>query len=73
MYKATNPKPLLIAVLLALTCMVNAQISIQKLQVDYQTTPMGIDIDTPLFSWQMKAQDNSRGQEQTAISNHGNR
>lgn len=42
------------------------KISLEKLQVDYQTNPLGIDISTPHFSWQMKALDAQRGYAQTA-------
>ncbi len=41
-----------------------ANFSLQKLQVNYQTTPLGTDIKTPQFSWQMKALDNLRGYQQ---------
>ena len=43
-----------------------ANFSLQKLQVNYQTTPLGTDIKTPQFSWQMKALDNLRGYQQKA-------
>ncbi|RYU93602.1 alpha-L-rhamnosidase [Emticicia agri] len=42
------------------------KISLEKLQVNYQTTPLGTDIPTPHFSWQMKALDSRRGYAQTA-------
>jgi hypothetical protein len=32
-----------------------ANFSLQKLQVNYQTQPLGTDLGTPQFSWQMKA------------------
>ncbi len=40
--------------------------SLEKLQVDYQTNPLGIDVNTPNFSWQMRALDARRGYAQTA-------
>lgn len=40
--------------------------SLEKLQVDYQTNPLGIDVSTPRFSWQMHALDARRGYAQTA-------
>jgi alpha-L-rhamnosidase len=43
-----------------------ANFSLQKLQVNYQVTPLGTDIKTPQFSWQMKALDNQRGYQQKA-------
>jgi alpha-L-rhamnosidase len=43
-----------------------ANITLQKLQVNYQTTPLGADIATPQFSWQMRATNQRRGYKQTA-------
>ncbi|MFY7912867.1 MAG: family 78 glycoside hydrolase catalytic domain [Emticicia sp.] len=43
-----------------------AQFTLQKLQVNYQTTPLGTDLITPQFSWQMKNTTNKRGQAQIA-------
>ncbi|PHN01100.1 family 78 glycoside hydrolase catalytic domain [Flavilitoribacter nigricans] len=45
---------------------VRADFSIHALQVEYQTTPLGIDEDLPRFSWQMQADDTERGYRQTA-------
>ncbi|MBA4849437.1 family 78 glycoside hydrolase catalytic domain [Emticicia sp. BO119] len=42
------------------------KISLEKLQVDYQSNPLGIDVGIPHFSWQMKALDTRRGYFQTA-------
>ena len=41
-----------------------ANFSLQSLQTNYQTTPLGTDLTTPQFSWQMKALDNKRGYKQ---------
>lgn len=38
--------------------------TVQGLKVEYTDTPLGIDVTTPRFSWQM--QDNARGATQTA-------
>lgn len=38
-----------------------ASFQLHKLQVNYQTTPLGIDTKSPQFSWQMKAMDFKRG------------
>jgi alpha-L-rhamnosidase len=43
-----------------------AHFSLQKLQTNYQTTPLGTDITPPQYSWQMKAEDNKRGYQQKA-------
>ncbi|MCB0629912.1 MAG: family 78 glycoside hydrolase catalytic domain, partial [Lewinella sp.] len=43
-----------------------ARVSLDRLQVDYQTTPLGIDEEKPQFSWQMVAEDAGRGYTQTA-------
>lgn len=60
-------KIVLIASLLFIICTsVSAHFSLEKLQVNYQTTPLGTDIKIPQFSWQMKAVDNQRNYEQKA-------
>jgi alpha-L-rhamnosidase len=43
-----------------------AQFSLQKLQVNYQTTPLGTDEAVPQFSWQMQNGTNKRGLSQKA-------
>jgi alpha-L-rhamnosidase len=43
-----------------------AQFSLQKLQVNYQTTPLGTDLPVPQFSWQMKTTSTKRGIAQKA-------
>lgn len=39
---------------------------LKKLQVEYATTPLGIDVETPRFSWRMEATADERGLSQTA-------
>lgn len=39
---------------------------LKKLQVEYATTPLGIDVEKPRFSWQMEALTDERGLTQTA-------
>ena len=39
---------------------------IKNLQVEYRTTPLGIDVAQPRFSWQMEAPAGERGVAQTA-------
>ena len=39
---------------------------VKNLQVEYTTTPIGIDLKTPRFIWQMGADDNTRGYFQSA-------
>ena len=41
-------------------------LAITNLTVEYNTTPMGIDVDKPRFAWQMLAGDNERGHKQSA-------
>ena len=41
-----------------------AGFKLENLNVDYQTTPLGIDQTNPHFSWQMKAVDKKRGYRQ---------
>ena len=43
-----------------------ANFSLQNLQTNYQTTPLGTDLATPQYSWQMKALDAKRGYKQKA-------
>jgi hypothetical protein len=43
-----------------------ANFSLQKLQVNYQTQPLGTDLGTPQFSWQMKALSSIKGLAQVA-------
>ena len=40
--------------------------SIRNLQVEYQNTPLGIDVRQPRFSWQMEASAGERGLAQSA-------
>jgi len=44
----------------------NASIVIEKLQVEYRVTPLGIDVAQPRFSWQMAATKGERGVMQAA-------
>ncbi|MGR3810869.1 family 78 glycoside hydrolase catalytic domain [Jiulongibacter sp. NS-SX5] len=43
-----------------------AQFTLQNLQVNYETTPLGTDLEIPQFSWQMEASTNQRGLAQEA-------
>ncbi|MBG49684.1 MAG: alpha-L-rhamnosidase [Pseudozobellia sp.] len=43
-----------------------AQSNIDHLQVEYQPKPLGIDVQTPHFSWQMVTKNGVRGQAQSA-------
>ena len=45
-----------------------SQVSLQNLKVEYEETPLGIDIKKPRFSWQMNVADELRGYYQTAYS-----
>ncbi|OYU65040.1 MAG: alpha-L-rhamnosidase, partial [Cytophagaceae bacterium BCCC1] len=55
-----------IVFLLSIVSQVFAGFTLDNLKVDYENTPLGIDITNPHFSWQMKATDNKRGYAQTA-------
>jgi alpha-L-rhamnosidase len=50
-----------------------ANFSLQKLQVNYQTQPLGTDLTIPQFSWQMKALNSIKGLSQVAYQIKGNR
>jgi alpha-L-rhamnosidase len=41
---------------------------IADLKVEYATTPIGIDVDRPRFSWKMLARSQAKGQRQTAYA-----
>ena len=43
----------------------NNPVSIGKLKVEYAETPLGIDVETPRFSWQMMLPNHERGYFQT--------
>jgi alpha-L-rhamnosidase len=43
-----------------------AQVMLEGLLVNYQETPLGIDDDTPRFSWRMISRESRRGLQQTA-------
>ena len=57
---------LFVAFFLLLNPFVAAQVKVNKIQVDYQTTPLGIDEEVPFFSWQMQTQPAERGKFQSA-------
>ena len=57
---------LAIFLLLSLSKFAIAGVSIENLNVDYQSTPLGTDQPNPHFSWQMKATDAKRGYAQKA-------
>lgn len=57
---------LLFITLLVTLIFANAQTPTQELTVEYLKTPLGIDIDTPRFSWQMVTNPNMVGQFQKA-------
>ena len=43
-----------------------AQVSLTKLQVEYQNQPLGMDESKPRFSWQMLSNSTTRGDKQSA-------
>ncbi len=51
----------LLALFFLLSIAVNAQVSLTNLKTNYRNTPLGTDITTPQFSWQMIAPSTSRG------------
>ncbi|MCV9387400.1 glycoside hydrolase family 78 protein [Reichenbachiella ulvae] len=53
-------------VLVCLTLQLQAQISIGDLAVEYQTTPLGLDVTQPRFSWKMIQEGKERGMSQIA-------
>ena len=51
---------------LAFSAVVSAKTDLTNQKVEYQKTPLGIEVMKPRFSWQMVADDNQRGWKQTA-------
>src|SRR5689334_10024367 len=51
----------------SLLCTLHGAVAIRNLQVEYTTTPLGIDVAQPRFSWQMAATAGEREQRQTAF------
>lgn len=45
---------------------VYAHATLTELRVNYEVQPLGIDIETPRFSWQMQSDDDQRGLQQVA-------
>jgi alpha-L-rhamnosidase len=58
--------PVSLFVLLGSLLPLNAAAVIRNLQVEYMTTPLGIDVVQPRFSWQMATTAGERGYWQTA-------
>ena len=54
------------AILLAAVGRVDAEVTLQSPQVEYRTTPLGIDVAQPRFSWHMTADAGERAVAQTA-------
>jgi len=52
--------------LLCSTVPADAAVVIKNLMVEYRTTPLGIDVQQPRFSWQMEASAGERGTAQSA-------
>ncbi|PCJ94495.1 MAG: alpha-L-rhamnosidase [Flavobacteriaceae bacterium] len=57
---------LLITACLGTFSLAQAQASLSQLQVEYQVEPLGIEVEKPLFSWQMTTNSEERGQSQNA-------
>ena len=62
------PKKLLLALLICLifSRVSQAQSHLKQLQTEYQIQPLGIDISSPRFSWQMETDTSRNNQFQTA-------
>jgi alpha-L-rhamnosidase len=65
--KAIGSRALITSILLFLTFWVaNSAVKVENLQVEYTKTPLGIDVKTPRFSWQMVATEGERNLTQEA-------
>ena len=71
MYKKFEPlysKLFLVLILLSANYLsVSAYAVIKNLQVEYTSTPLGIDVQSPRFTWQMSVSDGERGYSQSAF------
>lgn len=56
----------ILLVLAGLNLSADAAVSLKNLKVEYTSTPVGIDVNTPRFSWQMTAAANERNIFQSA-------
>jgi len=54
------------AILLAGVMRLDAEVTLQSPQVEYRTTPLGIDVAQPRFSWHMSADAGERAVTQAA-------
>ena len=54
-------KHALLALFILLSIGAAAQVTLTNLKTNYRNTPLGTDIATPQFSWQMIAPSTSRG------------
>ena len=61
-----NMKFALILCLSLLSLPIFAQVTLSKLQVEYQSKPLGMDETKPRFSWQMLSKTTNRGDKQSA-------
>ncbi|HEY3443860.1 MAG TPA: family 78 glycoside hydrolase catalytic domain [Paludibaculum sp.] len=57
---------MLASVLACMMGMASAALVVKNLQVEYRTTPLGIDVARPRFGWQMAATAGERGARQAA-------
>ena len=54
--------------LLSILFLLPTNAAIKKLQVEYLTNPIGLDITAPRFSWQLESAERS---QTNSLSNHG--
>jgi alpha-L-rhamnosidase len=67
MKKPSTLKGLFVVFILLVFCSVSqAAVSLKALKVEYTTTPLGIDVTSPRFSWQMHSDAGERGIRQSA-------
>jgi alpha-L-rhamnosidase len=57
---------LVAVVLLCSVVQAQAAVVVKNLQVDYRSSPLGIDVQQPRFSWQLEATAGERGLAQSA-------
>ena len=71
MYTKFEPlysKFFLFLILLSASCLTaSANAEVKNLQVEYASTPLGIDVQFPRFTWQMSVSEGERGYSQSAF------
>ncbi len=58
-----NSKKTILATCAAMTCLASQALTVETLRTQYQTNPVGIDKESPMFSWQLRSDQRSTVQK----------